>query len=123
MAVQYYVGSGSRAGARAPSSILPVVAWGQVKPYVERYVTLSPAQISRRAAGCRRLWFVTSHEGQPDGGPQSLVHMARFHQLRARLERQFGTAAVRQFGYAAAIHVQLLPGRGRLRVSASSRGK
>jgi hypothetical protein len=123
MAVQYYVGSGSRAGARAPSSILPVVAWGQVKPYVERYVTLSPAQISRRAAGCRRLWFVTSHEGQPDGGPQSLVHMARFHELRARLERQFGTAAVRQFGYAAAIHVQLLPGRGRLRVSASSRGK
>ena len=123
MAFQYYVGTGARAEARMPRSILPVVAWGQVTPYVERYATLSPDQISRRAAGCRRLWFVTSHEGQPDGGPQSLVHMARFHQLRARLEQQFGTAPVRQFGYAAAIHVQLLPGLRALRVSGSSSGK
>lgn len=107
MAFQYYIGTGEDAERVAPRSILPIAPWGSVKPYVERYETLSVAQIARRAAGCRRLWFVSSHEGQTDGPAQSLANRARFLQLRARFERVFGRARVVQLGYAAAIHIQL----------------
>ncbi len=113
MAFQYYIGTGAAADRSAPRSILPIVRWGSVKPYVERYDTLSPAQIARRGAGCRRLWFVSSHEGQTDGPAQSLANRARFLALRAKLERAFGHAPIVQLGYAAAIHIQLLPGRTR----------
>ena len=108
MAFQYYIGTGRLADRRAPRSILPSVRWGAVKPYVERYDTLSAAQVRTRVAGCRRLWFVSSHEGQTDGPAQSLANRARFLALRARLERAFGHARVVQLGYAAAIHIQLL---------------
>ncbi|HEY2202699.1 MAG TPA: hypothetical protein VGH56_12500, partial [Solirubrobacteraceae bacterium] len=111
MAFQYYIGTGVATDRSAPRSILPILPWGAVKPDVERYATLSPAQIARRGAGCRRLWFVSSHEGQTDGPAQSLANRARFLALRARLERAFGRAPIVQLGYAAAIHIQLLPGR------------
>ncbi len=120
MAFQYYIGTGRAADRRAPRSILPIAAWGSVKPYVERYATLSPAQIARRGARCRRMWFVSSHEGQTDGPAQSLANRARFLELRVRLERKFGHARVLQLGYAAAIHIQLLPGRA-VRGAASRR--
>jgi mannosyltransferase len=127
MAFQYYVGAGGSAQARAPRSILPIIPWAVVRPYVERYVALTPAQIARRARGCRRLWFVSSHEGQLDGPAQSLANRARFLVLRARLQRQFGRGSVAQLGYAAVIHIQLLPSRPparprRLRGARSSRG-
>lgn len=125
MVFQYYVGSSATATRTAPRSILPIVRWGSVKPYVERYGTLSRAQIVRRAAGCRRMWFVSSHEGQADGPAASLVNRARWLTLRARLESVFGRAPVRQFGYAAVIHVQLMaarhPPRRRVRGAASGR--
>ena len=125
MAFQYYVGSSAAATATAPRSILPVARWGLVKPYVERYVTLSRAQIVRRGAGCLRMWFVSSHEGQADGPTASLVNRARWLTLRSRLQSVFGRAAVRQFGYAAAIHVQLMaarhPPRRRVRGAATRR--
>ncbi len=111
MAFQYYIGTSRLADGAAPRSILPVAAWGSVRPYVERYATLTPAQIRHRAAGCRRVWFVSSHEGQLDGPSQSLANHARYLALRGRLERQFGRAPVRQLGYAAPVHVQLLAGR------------
>lgn len=111
MPFQYYLGDGATADARAPRSILPVLRWGRAHPYVEAYVTLTPAQIAARAVGCRRMWFVTSHEGQKNGPARSLANRAEFMELRRRLERQFGRAPVEQLGYASAIHVQLLPGR------------
>lgn len=124
MAFQYYVGNSA---TTAPRSILPVAQWGLVKPYVERYGTLSRAQIIRRAAGCRRMWFVSSHEGQADGPAASLVNRARWLTLRARLESVFGRAPVRQFGYAAVIRVQLMAARHpparRVRGAASRRRK
>ena len=115
MAFQYYVGTGTRADRGAPRSILPIVRWGSVRPYVERYETLSLAQIGRRATGCKRLWFVSSHEGQTDGPAQSLANRARFLKLRASLERAFGRAPVLKLGYAAAIHIQLFRRTGRIR--------
>ncbi|MFZ0090016.1 MAG: hypothetical protein WAL63_10940, partial [Solirubrobacteraceae bacterium] len=113
MAFQYYVGSGAGTIASSPRSILPVVRWRRVKPYVEDYVTLTPAQITRRSAGCRRMWFVSSHEGQANGPARSRAHRAQWFRLRGALERVFGRAPVEKFGYASAIHVQLLPGRKR----------
>jgi mannosyltransferase len=111
-AFQYYVGS---ADSRAPRSILPVLRWGTVKPFVERYATLTPSQLSAAGAGCQRLWFVSSHEGQKDGPAQSLANRAGYLGLDARLERAFGHGAIKQYGYASPIHVQLLPGTGRRR--------
>jgi mannosyltransferase len=119
MAFAYYVGA---RGAAAPRSILPMARWGVVRPYVERYETLSRARIAASAgtgggtgapgSGCVRMWFVSSHEGQPNAPAASLANRARFLKLRADLERQYGRAPIHQFGYASAIHVQLLPGRG-----------
>ncbi len=112
---QYYVGSDAAALRRAPRSILPVIDWGVVKPYVEDYVTPSPAAPARRSAGCRRLWVVSSHEGDPDGPAQSRLHRARYFQLDAGLMRAFRPAPTEKFGYASVIYVQLLPGRSRHR--------
>ena len=125
MAFQYYVGSRPAVVGRVPRSILPIGRWGEVIPFVEDYTTLSPGQIAARGAGCRRLWLVSSHEGELNGPAQSRTNRARFRQLRARLERVFGRAKAKQFGYASAVHVELLPGAGRVfavaRVSAAGR--
>ena len=83
-----------------------------VRPYVEDYATLSPAQLARRVAGCRRLWFVSSHEGQPNG-PTEALHRARWFALGAELARVFGgQARCAGSGYASVIHVQLMPAAG-----------
>jgi hypothetical protein len=111
MAFQYYVGIGAPAAQRAPRSILPAIAWGVVRPYVEEYATVSPVALGARAAGCRRMWFVSSHEGQADGPAKARAHRAQWLRLDAELERQFGAAPVQKYGYASTIHVQLLPGR------------
>ncbi len=108
MAFQYYLGTSASADRRAPRSILPVLPWGKVHPDVEAYVTLSRSQIAQRAAGCRRMWFVSSHEGQADGPARSRANRAEFFELRRRLESEFGRGAIIQLGYASAIHVQLL---------------
>jgi 4-amino-4-deoxy-L-arabinose transferase-like glycosyltransferase len=111
-AFAYYVRSLARP---APRSVLPAIQWGPTKPFVERYASLSVAQVSSATAGCRRLWFVSSHEGQKDGPPRSLANRAGYLRLDARLERAFGPGRIEQYGYASPIHVQLLSGAGRRR--------
>lgn len=108
MAFQYYVGTSPSADRRAPRSILPVLPWGEVHSDVEAYVTLTRTQIAQRAAGCRRMWFVSSHEGQADGPARSRANRAEFFELRRRLESEFGKGPITQLGYASAVHVQLL---------------
>jgi mannosyltransferase len=109
VAFEYYAGQSARSLARAPRSVLPVIRWGVVKPYVEDYATLSPAQVSAVAGGCRRLWLITSHEGQPNGpSARSRSNWFGFIALRAALERAYGEHDRVQFGYAATIHVDLL---------------
>jgi hypothetical protein len=108
MAFQYYLGTSASADHRAPRSILPILSWGEVHPDVEAYVTLTRTQIAQRAAGCHRMWFVSSHEGQADGPARSRANRAEFFELRSRLEREFGQGPIKQLGYASAVHVQLL---------------
>ena len=110
MAFGYYVASGS--AAAAPRSILPVAGWGHIRPYVERYQTMPRAQIASSASRCRRLWLVSSHEGQPHAPTTSLANRARFFKLRRDFERRYGGGRIHQFGYASAIHVQLLRASG-----------
>jgi uncharacterized membrane protein len=111
-AFAYYVRS---AGRRAPRSVLPAIAWRVLTPYVERYAALSSAELSAATVGCRRLWFVSSHEGQKDGPARARANRAGYLRLDARLEHAFGAAPIRQYGYASPIHVQLLTGAGRRR--------
>jgi mannosyltransferase len=108
-AFAYYVRSSARP---APRAVLPAIRWGSTKPFVERYATLSAAGVSSATAGCRRLWFVSSHEGQTDGSARSLANRAGYLRLDARLERAFGRGRIEQYGYASPIHVQLLSGAG-----------
>ena len=110
MAFQYYVGTGA-ATRRAPRSVLPVIPWGVVRPFVEDYAIPSPAALARRTAGCERMWLVSSHEGQANGPPQARAHRARWFALAGELQRRFGSGPVRKYGYASIIHVQLMPGR------------
>src|SRR6185437_908581 len=111
MAFQYYVGTGA-ATRREPRSVLPLIPWGVVRPFVEDYAVPSRAELARRSAGCTRMWLISSHEGQPNGPAQSRANRARWFALAAELEQRFGHGQVDKFGYASTIHVQLMPGRG-----------
>ena len=113
MAFQYYVARTPGGTQRAPRSILPVIAWRRAKSYVEDYQTLSPVQVARRVVACRRLWLVSSHEGQPDGPPLSRAHRAAYFRFDAALQAMFGLSPVQSYGYASTIHVQLLTIRRR----------
>ncbi|HEX3688868.1 MAG TPA: glycosyltransferase family 39 protein [Solirubrobacteraceae bacterium] len=109
MAFQYYIGTGA-ATRRAPRAVVPAIAWGVVRPFVEDYAIPSAAQLARRTAGCARMWLISSHEGQPNGPSQSRANRARWFHLASELERRFGSGHVYKFGYASVIHVQLMPG-------------
>jgi mannosyltransferase len=109
MAFQYYVGTGP-ATRRAPRPVLPAVPWGEVRPFVEDYPVPGPAELARRTAGCRRMWLVSSHEGQPNGPALARAHRSRWLALSAALQRRFGSAPAVKHGYASVIHVQLMPG-------------
>lgn len=107
MAFSYYLARSEQASA-VPRSVLPVAPWSLERPYVESYATPSPSRIASATTGCRRLWLVTSHEGQANGPPAAQAHRAAWIALDVALERRFGIAPLRTYGYAAAIHVQLL---------------
>jgi mannosyltransferase len=108
---QYYERTAKPAGAVVPRSALPVTGWGEVRSYVERYETLSPAREAALASSCTRLWLVSSHEGQSSGPARSRHNLGTFNDFRTQLEHRFGKGHVRTYGYASAIHVRLLPGR------------
>ncbi len=108
---QYYERNAKPAAAVAPRSALPVSGWNEVRSYVERYETLSPARQAALASSCTRLWLVSSHEGQSSGPARSRRNLRTFNHFRTQLEHRFGKGQVRTYGYASAIHVRLLPGK------------
>jgi mannosyltransferase len=108
MPFAYYVRRQHVDLANAPRSILPTEPWTVVRPYVERYATQPAAEIARLPASCRRLWLISSHEGQANGPPTSRLYHARYDALRAALMRAYGHRATARFGYASVITVELL---------------
>jgi len=85
-----------------------------VTPYIERYET------PRIPGGCRRVWLVVSHEGQPSGPPTVRAHYARYLALRASLGREYGHQRTRWFGYASRIWVELFYGRSEVPTNVSA---
>ncbi len=109
MAFQYYIGDATSIGARrAPTSVLPPVPWGEVVPYVERYVIPSRLELARLPADCPRLWLVSSHRGQPDGPARSRANRARYLVLRSELRGDYAGGRTVAFGYASPVRVELL---------------
>ncbi len=105
-AFEYYLSAKAR--PRAPHPILPSAPFSEVGAYVEDYATLSGPELASASAGCRRLWFISSHQGQRDGPAGSRANLARFERLQAALLRAYPVDARRSFGYAAPVRVQLL---------------
>jgi 4-amino-4-deoxy-L-arabinose transferase-like glycosyltransferase len=108
---QYYERTAKPVGTVVPRSALPVSGWGEVRSYVERYETLSPARQAALASSCTRLWLVSSHEGQSTGPARSRHNLNEFDHFRTQLEQLFGKGQIKTYGYASAIHVRLMPGR------------
>jgi mannosyltransferase len=103
MPFEYYL----RHRARAPRPLLPTLAWGRVRPFVEDYSTLSPAQIARLPSRCARVWLVSSHEGRVGGPPISQGNYRRFEQLMAGLRAEYPASRTSSFGYHGAVAVTL----------------
>jgi hypothetical protein len=104
-AFDYYVSS--RARDRAPQPVLPSAPFAEVRAYVEDYATLSGTQLAALRSRCPRLWFISSHQGQPDGPAGSRANLARYRALHAGLARTYAVSGTRSFGYAAPVRVEL----------------
>ena len=93
----------------APSlrPVLPSLAWASIRPYVERYRTLDPAQQSAIASECPRLWLIASHSGQANGTHRSLLNLRRYQSLEHRFAGDYEHHTLRTFGWASPIHVWL----------------
>jgi hypothetical protein len=86
--------------------VLPATPWSEVRPYVERYVSLAGTGAPGRVgARCPRLWLVASHQGQRRGPGTSRRDYARYQRLLAELRGLYGTPTLRHFGYAAQVRV------------------
>jgi mannosyltransferase len=111
MAFSYYLGSS--AASRAPRPVLPAASWTTKRAYVEDYATLTRAELPKLVAGCRRLWLVAGHRGQPGGPSASRSDYARYLQLRAGLATRYPEQRGASFGYAPPVQVQLFARGGR----------
>jgi hypothetical protein len=109
-AFRYYVDRDD-AVARAPRPVLPTAGWTVTRPFVELYPTLSTRRIASLRGGCRRMWLVSSHEGQPRGPAESRRHLRRWFALRERLRQAYGPGRFHTEGWASAIHIELFSGR------------
>jgi mannosyltransferase len=103
MPFEYYL----RDRARAPRPVLPTLAWGRMRPYVEDYTSLTGAQVARLPLSCRRVWLVSSHEGRVGGPPVSEGNYVRYLDLVAGLNAGYAHARNASFGYHGAVGVTL----------------
>lgn len=109
MLFQYYLLTGASAGAgpgTTPRPVLPELAFGRVRPFVEDYSTLTPSGVRAAARDCSQLYLLSSHVGSDRGTPESRRHRQRFSLLEQRLLAAFGQRAETGFGYAERVRVQ-----------------
>ncbi len=95
----------------APRPILPSAPWSSVKPYVEDYATLAPAELAALPARCPRLWLISSHEGQADGPSGSRANRRRYLRLVRELTGLYPHRKTVRFGYASPVRVELFTRR------------
>ena len=109
-AVDYYLKT-LRPSQRDPAPnlrpVFPSLPWATIRPYVERYATLSSTAQARIAGECPRLWLISSHSGQADGTHQSLRNLQRYQALERQLGVHYRHTSVRTFGWASPVHVRL----------------
>jgi mannosyltransferase len=103
MPFEYYL----RDRGRAPRPVLPTLAWGLVRPYVEDYTSLSAARVAQLPRSCDRVWLVSSHEGRVGGPPVSQGNYLRFTDLIAGLDAAYARSRTASFGYYGAVAVTL----------------
>jgi hypothetical protein len=106
-AFSYYIGTGGRAAARAPRSVLPAVPWSEVKPFVEDYATLPASARSQIEGACPRLWFVSSHRGVKNGPSVSRSDYARYEALLGSLTHAYTRGRTVTYGWASPVRVEL----------------
>ena len=100
----YYLRSNPQAqGAITP--VLPSLRWGTIRPFVERYATLDPAQLQTVGAHCQRLFLLASHIGLRNGPPISRTHRRRYLELEAALTKLYPHQTTRSYGWAAPVEV------------------
>jgi hypothetical protein len=106
---QYYIRGRSMTGF---TPTLPTEGWNVVKPHVEQYQAGNPGLWHGITGRCARLYFIYSHNGQPNGPPQSRVNFRRFIALQKMLSDDYhGHSSTHGFGYAAVVSVQLFTAR------------
>jgi hypothetical protein len=103
MPFRYYL----PAGASAPRSVLPALPWSANPSFVEQYSTLSPAQVHGVAAGCNRVWLVSSHQGKGDATAGGQHHYLQFLLLRGEFGRVYHRWQTGAFGAQHLINVDL----------------
>ncbi len=113
---EYYL----RTPAGAPRPVSPALPWGEVRPYVEDYGSLSAAQIVRLPASCTRVWLVSSHEGRVGGPAASQSNYLRYRRLLASLHAAYPSSRTASFGYHGAVEVTMFA-RRTARAAASPR--
>jgi hypothetical protein len=104
MPFDYYLRSSPAAAARL-TPVLPALPWRVVRPYVERYVVPSVAQVAALAGRCPSLVLVASHEGQRHGTARSESNFRGYRRVLALLSAAYPHQRQRDFGYAAVVRV------------------
>jgi mannosyltransferase len=106
-AFDYYVLSSGEPASRWPRPVLPTAPFREIRPFVEDYATLPPASLARVAAGCRRMWFVSSHAGVASASAVSRAHYFRYVALVHGLGRDYPYRRLVRISYASQIDVWL----------------
>jgi hypothetical protein len=103
MPFRYYL----PADEAAPRPVLPVLPWGQVRPFVEDYATLSRQRIDRLPTFCTRVWLVASHQGHHDGTAAGKRNWDRFLALSTAIGHHYFRSKTTMYGAARLITVVL----------------
>jgi hypothetical protein len=107
MAFGYYVRRDAGGIRRAPTPVLPVGGWHQLKPYVESYALPTRPTMDQWARQCTHLWVISSHAGSSTGTDLSRQNYAGLISLERGLDHRFAHFAAWHFGRAAVINVRV----------------
>lgn len=103
----YLMASGDARLASRLDPLMPTLAWGRVKPYVEDYGTLTETQYAALPSHCARVWLLSSHQGMKRGPGQSERNYSRYLAINGELAEEYPHFTLRQFGWSAPVDVEM----------------